>query len=88
LGVTWRSDDAEPGAVILTDVVPGSPAARAGLQVGDQVYQIAGRDFADETEFGKRARTTASPIRLLVERDGRLRTVELHLESPSLEQAA
>jgi C-terminal processing protease CtpA/Prc len=88
LGITWRSDDAEPGAVILTEVVPGSPAARAGLQTGDHVYQIADRDFADEIEFGKRGRTTASPIRLLVERDGQLRTVVLHLESPSLEQAA
>ena len=30
-GILWRVDDAEPGTVILTHVVPGSPAARAGL---------------------------------------------------------
>jgi membrane-associated protease RseP (regulator of RpoE activity) len=88
LGVTWRTDDAEPGTVILTDVIPGSPAARAGLEVGDHVYQLGGRDFADEAEFGRRAKTLAAPIRLLLERDGRLRTVELLPDTPSLKQAA
>ena len=29
-GIVWRVDDAEPAAVILTHVVPGSPAARRG----------------------------------------------------------
>jgi len=31
LGITWRVDDAEPGTIILTHVVPGTPAARAWL---------------------------------------------------------
>ncbi len=31
LGIAWRVDDAEPGTVCWTRVVPGSPAARAGL---------------------------------------------------------
>ncbi len=87
LGITWRSDDAEPGAVILTEVIPGSPAAQAGLQVGDYIYQIAGHDFADEAAFSQRANELTGPIGLVVERDGRLRTVELHLETP-LRQAA
>lgn len=88
MGVTWRVDDAEPGAVVLTHVVPGSPAARAGLKRGDYVYQIAGRDFADEAEFAQLAKTLAGPLKLLIERDGRLRTVEIRLESEPLERAA
>ena len=88
LGITWRSDDAEPGSVILTQVIPGSPAARAGLQSGDYVYQIDGRDFADELEFGQAARSLEGPIKMLVERDGRLRSVEINLESGSLDHAA
>ena len=48
-GILWRIDDAEPGVLILTYIVPGSPAARAGLSAGDRVYQVAGREFADES---------------------------------------
>jgi S1-C subfamily serine protease len=88
LGVTWRTDDAEPGTVILSAVIPGSPAAQAGLEVGERVYQLGGRDFPDQAEFARRVKTLPSPIKLLVERHGRLRPVELHPEPPSLEQAA
>jgi membrane-associated protease RseP (regulator of RpoE activity) len=76
-GIMWRVDDAEPGAVILTHVVPGSPAARAGLATGDRIYQVAGRDFADEAEFARLAKTVPLPLQLLVERDGRLRLTVL-----------
>jgi hypothetical protein len=78
-GILWRVDDAEPAAVILTHVVRGSPAARAGLSVGDRIYRVAGRDFADETGFAELAGTLALPIQLLVERDGRLRVIVLQL---------
>ncbi|MHC4402731.1 MAG: M20/M25/M40 family metallo-hydrolase [Planctomycetota bacterium] len=81
LGIRWRTDDAEPGAVILSHVVAGSPASDEGLRVGDHVYQIDGRDFADQTEFRQRARSLPGPIRFLIERDGQLRTVEIPLES-------
>jgi hypothetical protein len=76
-GILWRVDDAEPGAVILTHVVPGSPAARAGLAPGDRIYQVGGRDFADEAEFARLAKKLPMPLRVLVERDGRLRSVLL-----------
>ena len=63
-GIAWRLDDAEPGTIVLTYVVPGSPAANAGLRVGDRVYQVGGRDFADEATFVQWAksppRTTAA----------------------------
>ncbi len=76
-GIVWRVDDAEPGVVILTHVVPGSPAARAGLAAGDRIYQVGGRDFADEAGFAQLAKTLSLPIQVLVERDGRLRIVVL-----------
>jgi C-terminal processing protease CtpA/Prc len=76
-GVLWRVDDAEPGAVILTHVVPGSPAAQAGLRVEDRIYQVGGRDFADEAAFALLAKSLSKPVQLLVERNGRLRTVTL-----------
>jgi len=76
-GILWRVDDAEPGVVILTHVVPGSPAARAGLRPGDRIYQVAGHDFADESAFARLVKGHLDSLQLLLERDGRLRTVIL-----------
>jgi C-terminal processing protease CtpA/Prc len=81
LGIAWRSDDAEPGALVLTHVIPGSPAARAGLRIGDRIYQYDGRDCGDERDFLKSVRNRPGPIRLLRERDGRLETIEVHPQS-------
>jgi len=78
-GIMWRVDDAEPGAVILTYVVHGSPDARAGLAAGDRIYQVGGRDFTDEAGFAQLANDHSLPIQLLVERDGRLRIVVLEV---------
>ncbi|MBN2477222.1 MAG: M28 family peptidase [Pirellulales bacterium] len=88
LGISWRTDDAEPGTVILTHVIPGSPAARAGLRSGDRVYQIAGRDFADDAEFAELAKTLPEPLELLVERNGQLRAVVLYIRSEPPVKAA
>jgi hypothetical protein len=76
-GMMWRVDDAEPGAVIITYVVSGSSAAKAGLVPGDRIYQVGGRDFADEATFVRLTKTRAESLPLLVERDGRLRRVTL-----------
>jgi len=76
-GVTWRVDDAEPGAIILTYVIPGSPAARAGLLVGDRIYQVAGHDFADEAGFALLVKTPSDSVQLMTERDGRLRAATI-----------
>ena len=75
LGIAWRMDDAEPGTAVLVQVVPGSPAAVAGLAVHDRIYQFAGRDFATSDDLLKLATETPGPAMLLVEREGRLREV-------------
>ncbi|MGA2619463.1 MAG: M20/M25/M40 family metallo-hydrolase [Thermoguttaceae bacterium] len=90
LGIAWRLDEAEPGTIVVSHVVTGSPAASAGLQVGDRVYQIGGRDFPDDTAFARLAKELPGPIELLVERDGRLRVVMIRLEAaaPAIKRAA
>jgi len=88
LGISWRIDDAEPGTIILTHVVPGSPAAKAGLRPGDRVYQIGGEDFSDDRLFAHLAQTLPEPLELLVERDGRLRTVVIYVETEPARRAA
>ena len=88
LGIAWRIDAAEPRTVILTHVVPGSPAERAGLEVGDRIYQVAGRDFADDGEFAQWVTSLPEPLELLVERDGRVRTVVVYIETEPVRRAA
>lgn len=78
IGVSWSVDAAEPGAVMVTRVVPGSPAARAGLRFQDRIYQVAGESFASELEFRRLlSSANTSPIELLVERHGRVSTVAI-----------
>jgi hypothetical protein len=81
LGIGWRFDTAEPGAVILSRVVPGSPAYYAGLRVADRVYKIAGQEFANGDSFGQLAKAATSPTEFTVERDGRVRTVTVEFLS-------
>lgn len=77
-GLSWSIDAAEPGAVMVTRVVPGSPAARAGLRFLDRIYQVAGESFTSEPEFRRLLSSAdASPVELLIERNGRLSTVDV-----------
>ncbi len=88
IGITWRVDSAAPGTVVLTRVMPGSPAHQAGLRAGDRVYQVAGEDFADEKEFAERLRHLPGSVEFLIERQGRLETVILHFDARPLKRAA
>ncbi len=88
IGILWRADEAEPGTAILTCVVPNSPAAQAGLEAGDRIYQVAGRDFASDEELAKLLTGQPGPIELTVERDGRLRTVTIRFAAQPMKRAA
>jgi len=88
IGIVWRVDDAERGTAIVSWVAPGSPAARAGLQADDRIYQVNGRGFANEEELSKLLSTLPDPIHLGIERDGQVRGVELRIETNPLRRAA
>jgi S1-C subfamily serine protease len=72
---------------VVIRVAPDSPAARAGLQPEDRVYRVNGRDFADDAELSRLLNTLPGPIRLQVERSGRLHTVEVQV-APAAERRA
>jgi membrane-associated protease RseP (regulator of RpoE activity) len=88
VGIIWRVDDAEPGVAIVTRVIPNSPAAKAGLMPEDRICGMDGRDFRDDVVLGNLLKTLPGPIRLSVERDGKLRTVEIHFQAAALPRAA
>ena len=78
LGITWRTDEAEPRTIIINSVVDGSAAAKAGLQPDDRVYEVAGRKPADDGQFSEWIATLPGPLELLIEREGRLMVVVVH----------
>jgi S1-C subfamily serine protease len=79
LGIAWRVDDAEPGAVLLVRVAPGSPADRAGLRIYDRLYEVNGRRFSTSDEFRELANSLPGPVEFLVETQGKTRNVFVEL---------
>ena len=73
-----------PGGVILEQVAAGSPAARAGLRVGDVVVSIDGREVEDPQALKFRIGTlpVGGATRLGVLRQGREQQVVVALEAP------
>jgi regulator of sigma E protease len=82
LGISWREDSAEPGTVVVTRVIAGSPAADAQLQTGDRIYAVAGQGFTNSEEFSALATSLASPLQLTVERRGHLEHISLNVPPP------
>ena len=50
------------------------------MQAGDRIYQVAGRDCINENGFVEMLKSQADPLELLVEREGKLRTVVIQLK--------
>ncbi len=70
LGLRWRTSDAEPHAVLLTYVAPGSPASASGLQAGDRIVSVNGQPFDAENSFLALAQSLPLPATVDAERDG------------------
>jgi hypothetical protein len=85
VGISWRADAAEPGAVFLTRVVEGTPADAAGLEVGDRIYELNGQPFADAEAFQSAILSligSGQPeFNLLTERRGHVRTATVRMQS-------
>jgi regulator of sigma E protease len=63
-------------APVIEAVAADSPAAKAGLMVGDQIKKIDGRDIATRVELlDAAAKGKGAPLTLEVLRDGRIQTV-------------
>lgn len=68
---TYQSFTGMQTTATITDVMEGSPAARAGLQAGDVVVSINGRSWRDDQYAGvPQDLRSGDKVRLVVERDG------------------
>ncbi len=89
LGLAWRVADAEPGAVLLVGITPGSPADSAGLQLYDRIYEVGGKHFSTSEEFRQLTNSLPSPLELLTETSGKIHPVQVErLEIVSAASAA
>ena len=82
IGINWREDAAEPGVVAINLLEAGSPAEVAGLKLNDRILQVNGENFKSGEECRKLLLESPSPLSLLIERQGLLRT--LTIEIPEL----
>lgn len=68
---------------VLTEVRPGEPADRAGLQVGDRLVRDGGIDVADTKAIMRRGRPAIGEVRAYeFERAGERHTATLTFEAP------
>ena len=84
IGITWREDDGEPGAFLLIQVVPGSPAQLAGLKPGDRIYEADGQTFRSTDELARWLHAARGPLELVIERRGQLHRLTVPLEPVEL----
>ncbi len=72
----------EGGGALVTEVMPQSPAAKAGLQNGDVIVQIDGKPVSDSVRLRLLVGQTApgTQITLKLVRQGKEKTVSLTLE--------
>jgi serine protease Do len=70
--------------VLIKDVVPGSPAATAGIRTGDVILTVGGHDVADPDELHFRVATLTSDasVRLEIWRAGKRREFDAALSPP------
>ena len=63
--------------LLLTEVSPGTPAARAGLESGDVLLRIDGQSVETVDDVRDLVRRSTRPLRFEVMRKGRTRTLEV-----------
>ncbi len=79
LGVSTRAN--QGGGVTIRSITPGTAAARSGLEVGDLVRTVNGVEVGPDRMLPSiiASRQVGDSIHMVVERDGRPRSVEVAL---------
>ena len=87
LGLSWRADEAEPGAVFVTRVVPQSPADRAGIKLHDRIYALDGNPVLGQEDLFRQVKALLAEntpaIRFQIESRGLVREVPVSLRLPT-----
>ncbi len=87
-GFEWTHDRTEPDSIIVSNVLPGSPAELAGLKQKQRIVAIGGKAIGDQESFKQKLLDSPSPIAIDVEEHGRYRSLKMiRIEDPDVPKA-
>lgn len=81
-GFEWRVDETEPDSIIVTFVMPGSPADLAGLKRGHRILKVGEDVPGTRDEFRQRLKEAKGELRLETERLGKFSVLKLQKFPP------
>jgi hypothetical protein len=85
LGIAWAPEDVTSPGVTLTCVTPGTPADRAGLQIGDRLVRFSDADTAEDSHrLGVAIWAAHSPATAVVQRAGEILEIPVELDGQPL----
>lgn len=78
----------QPEGVLIGDLLPGSPAAKAGLHRGDVILQVDGKTVEGTGQLRNlvAAASIGSVLKMNILRDGKPRNVTATVEEPPMEE--
>ncbi len=80
LGVAFDPKESLRGVALITQIVPDSPAQRAGIRVGDRIDQLAHWSRGPVDDLRTLIQTAKSPLAIRVRRPGRADPIDLRVE--------
>ena len=81
-GIGTRADPGEPANPVIVRITAGSPAAQAGLMLGDRVIAIDGASVADQTDMVTRLAAAGNHVTIDVDRKGRIVRIDVTAGQP------
>ncbi len=80
LGVAFDPQEFQNGIALVTQVVPGSPAQRAGIRAGDRIHHMAHWSGAEVADLRTIIQTAKSPVAIRLQRPGLDEPIDLSVE--------
>ena len=77
-GIGTRADPGEPANPVIVRITTGSPAAQAGMMLGDRVIAINGTAVIDQADMVSRLAAAGSSVAVDVDRKGRVVRTDLN----------
>lgn len=79
LGISYDAELSEKRRIVITRVMPDSPAAYAGLRPGDEILEFDLEPVAEHEDFRALVLTAGRKIKVLIKRDGKEQTLDVEL---------
>ncbi len=81
-GIGTREDPGEPTSPVIVRITADSPAARAGIALGDRVTAIDGQAINNQADMVARLAAAGNRVALDVDRKGRFVRIDMATEEP------